>query len=47
MDTKNPVIQLCIQGTLAEFEHRIDDARELYQQAWESHTDNYAIYILN
>jgi len=40
MDTNNPIIQLCIQGTRAEFEHRIDDARVLYQQAWESHTND-------
>jgi len=41
MNTNNPIVQLCMQGTHAEFEHRIDDARELYQQAWESHTDDY------
>ena len=41
MDLNNPVIQLCIKGTRAEFEHRIDDARLLYQQAWEARTDNY------
>jgi len=41
MDTTNPVIQLCIQGALAEFEHRLDDARMLYQQAWELHADEY------
>jgi len=41
MDTTNPVIQLCIQGALAEFEHRIDDARVLYQQAWDLHADDY------
>ena len=41
MDTNNPVIQLCMSGTRAEFEHRIDDARALYQQAWDAHTDDY------
>ena len=41
MDTTNPVIQLCIQGALAEFEHRIDDARMLYRQAWDLHADDY------
>ena len=41
MDLSNPVIQLCINGTRAEFEHRIDEARVLYQQAWEAHTDDY------
>jgi hypothetical protein len=28
-------------GTRAEFEHRIEDARILYQQAWEARTDDY------
>jgi hypothetical protein len=41
MDTNNPVIQLCMAGTRAEFEHRIEDARVLYQQAWEARTDDY------
>ena len=41
MDLTNPVIQLCIDGTRAEFEHRIEDARVLYQQAWEAHTGDY------
>ena len=45
MDTTNPVIQLCIQGALAEFEHRTDDARALYQQAWDSHSDDYEACI--
>jgi tetratricopeptide (TPR) repeat protein len=41
MDTNNPVIQLCMEGTRAEFEHRPEDARALYQQAWEARTDDY------
>ncbi|MBK9927525.1 MAG: hypothetical protein IPP66_19825 [Anaerolineales bacterium] len=45
MDTTNPIIQLCMQGSLAEFEHRMDDARALYQQAWDSHSDNYEACI--
>ena len=45
MDTSNPIIQLCIQGALAEFEHRPDDARALYQQAWELHADDYEACI--
>ena len=32
-------------GTRAEFEHRLEDARALYQQAWELHTDDYDAYI--
>src|SRR5438045_176216 len=41
MDTSNSVIQLCIAGTRAEFEHRIEDARILYCQAWDVRTDDY------
>jgi len=45
MDISNPVIQLCMEGTRAEFEHRIEDARSLYQQAWEARTDDYEACI--
>jgi hypothetical protein len=45
MDISNPVIQLCIEGTRAEFEHRSEDARAYYQQAWEAHTDDYEACI--
>jgi tetratricopeptide (TPR) repeat protein len=45
MDLKNPVIQLCIQGTRAELERRPEDARTLYQQAWDIHTDDYEACI--
>ena len=41
VDTKNPVIQLCMEGTRAEFDHRVEDARILYEQAWEARTDDY------
>jgi len=45
MDITNPIIQLCMQGTRAEFEHRLDDAHTLYQQAWELHSDDYEASI--
>lgn len=45
MDTANPVIQLCIQGAFAEFERRTEDARALYQQAWNLHADDYEACI--
>lgn len=41
----NLALQLCIQGTEAEFQHRPDDARALYQQAWNSATDDYEACI--
>ena len=45
MDLDNPVIRLCLAGTQAEFEHRLDDARCLYQHAWELATDDYEACI--
>jgi hypothetical protein len=45
MDITNPVIQLCLQGSRAEFEHRPEDARALYRQAWEAHRDDYEACI--
>jgi hypothetical protein len=45
MNLNNPVIQLCMDGTRAEFEHRLKDARVLYQQAWEARTDDYEACI--
>ena len=41
MDLDNPVIQLCMEGTRAEFEHRCEDARILYEQAWAARKDDY------
>ena len=45
MDLSNPIIQLCISGTRAEFEHRVEDARVLYRQAWDARTDDYEACI--
>ena len=41
MDLNNPVIQLCIKGSQAEYEGRRADAALLYNQAWEESTDDY------
>ena len=41
MDVNNPVIQLCLAGTRAEFEGRLDAARAAYRQAWELARDDY------
>ena len=41
VDLDNPVIKLCMEGTRAEFEGRIEDARALYQKAWETSKDDY------
>ena len=45
MDPNNPVIKLCIAGTQAEFKNNMDEACELYQQAWETANDDYEACI--
>lgn len=41
MDSDNPVIQLCIAGTRAEFKQRLEAARAFYQQAWQARQDDF------
>lgn len=41
VDTDNPVVRLCTEGTRAEFEGRIDDARTIFRRAWETAKDDY------
>ena len=45
MDVENPVVKLCVAGARAEFEGRIEDAVELYRQAWEAARDDYEACI--
>ncbi len=45
MDTNNHVIQLCMAGARAEFERRTDEARLLYQKAWDARTNDYEACI--
>jgi hypothetical protein len=45
MDTNNPVIQLCMQGTQAEFQGQLARAHALYQQAWQVAKDDYEACI--
>ncbi len=45
MDLDNQVVKLCMDGTRAEFEGRIDDARTLYMQAWDASQDDYEACI--
>ena len=45
MNLDNPVIKLCIEGTQAEFHGLIDQARSLYQKAWEAAQDDYGACI--
>lgn len=41
MDTSSRTAQLCIAGTQAEFERRIEDARRLFGEAWDAAADDY------
>lgn len=45
MDSNNPVIQLCSQGMQAEAKSKFEDARALFQKAWDTHTNNYEACI--
>lgn len=45
MDTDNPVIKLCIEGTRCEFEGRKNAACELYSQAWDAAGNDYEACI--
>lgn len=45
IDTNNPVVKLCIEGTRAEFAGRMDEAGACYQEAWESAKDDYEACI--
>lgn len=40
MDVSTRTAQLCIAGTRSEFERRLDDARRLYQEAWDAAIDD-------
>jgi tetratricopeptide (TPR) repeat protein len=41
MDPNNPIVVLCVAGMKAEMEGREDDARLLFQQAWEQSKDDF------
>lgn len=45
IDLDNPVVQLCIDGTRAEFDGRPDAAEARYRQAWDAAQDDYAACI--
>lgn len=40
MDVSSRTAQLCLAGTRAEFERRVDDARRLYVEAWHASADD-------
>lgn len=41
VDLSSRTVQLCIEGTQAEFERRLDDARRLFLEAWDARIDDY------
>jgi tetratricopeptide (TPR) repeat protein len=41
MNLNNPVIKLCIEGSQAEFQGLFDQAKILYEKAWELAQDDY------
>ncbi|GAA4632524.1 hypothetical protein GCM10023196_066260 [Actinoallomurus vinaceus] len=41
MDPENPVVRLCAEGMRAEADGRTADARDLFEKAWETATDDY------
>jgi len=41
MDTKNPVVKLCVDGMKAEMEGKPEEARQLFMRAWEESKDDY------
>lgn len=45
MNVDNPVVQLCLAGTRAEFEDKIEEAHSLYLQAWAAARDDYEACI--
>lgn len=44
-DSQNPIIKLCAEGIEKEGLNQHQDARELYQQAWEKASNNFEKYI--
>lgn len=45
MDPNNPVVKLCVEGMRVESEGHYDDARRLFEQAWQASTDDFEACI--
>jgi hypothetical protein len=41
LDLSSRTAQLCMAGIQAEFDRPLEDARDLFAQAWDSATDDY------
>lgn len=45
IDPNNKIVQLCSEGMNAEFEGRLEESKALFNQAWESASDNFEAFI--
>lgn len=45
MDPDNPIVKLCVEGMKAESAGRHDEARTLFAQAWDAHSDDWEACI--
>ena len=45
MDPDNPIVKLCVAGMRAEGQGRLDEARELFAQAWAARRDDFEACI--
>ncbi|MEA5079283.1 MAG: hypothetical protein VB013_12005 [Anaerolineaceae bacterium] len=45
MDETNPVVQLCVKGTQAEYQGKPEEAHALYQAAWEAAENDFEACI--
>jgi tetratricopeptide (TPR) repeat protein len=43
-DLNNPVVQLCVKGMNAEGEGKIEEAQQLFQQAWDVATNDFEAF---
>lgn len=43
-DPENIVVQLCVKGMTAEGEGKIEEAKQLFQQAWDVATNNFEAF---
>ena len=43
-DPNNPVVQLCVKGMNAEGEGKIEEAQQLFQQAWDVATNDFEAF---
>lgn len=41
MENQSPAITLCIRGTQAEFQGKMEEAKQLYTQAWDLAEDDF------